>query len=242
MIGSVDSSYVTGVSIHESYNRAFAIHGTHNLRLHDNVVYNAMGHNFFLEDAVETRNVITQNLVIKTTRSWSLLNTDQTPAAFYITHPDNDLSGNHAAGSDMYSFWYDLQVNSMGASADSNICPEYDQVGLFTNNTGHSNIRYGLRIFHRMVPRQFPCKPISYDPLNLADPFHSNRLQKVEFRELTAWKNGRNGAIAGEVGDVRFVDFKVADNYWAGIEFENTKHVPGTHKAGVYNAMVIARS
>jgi hypothetical protein len=39
---------------------------------------------------------------------------------------------------------------------------------------------------------------------------------------LTSWKNGRNGAIAEKVGDVRFHNFKVADNLLAGIEFSLT--------------------
>jgi hypothetical protein len=39
---------------------------------------------------------------------------------------------------------------------------------------------------------------------------------------LTSWKNGRNGAIAGTVGDVRFHNFKIADHKLAGIEFELT--------------------
>jgi hypothetical protein len=35
-----------------------------------------MGHNFFVEDAIETKNFIQGNLVVQTVRSWSLLNTD----------------------------------------------------------------------------------------------------------------------------------------------------------------------
>jgi hypothetical protein len=66
-----------------------------------------MGHNIFFEDAIETKNVIKNNLVVSTKRSWSLLNTDQTPASFLITHPDNIFIGNHAAGSESYGYWCD---------------------------------------------------------------------------------------------------------------------------------------
>lgn len=76
MIGAVHQSYVTGCSVHQAWNRAFTMHGTHYLRLIRNVVYNAMGHNFFVEDAIETKNFIQGNLVVQTVRSWSLLNTD----------------------------------------------------------------------------------------------------------------------------------------------------------------------
>jgi hypothetical protein len=45
----------------------------------------------------------------------------------------------------------------MGPSANINICSENAQVGEFRDNVAHSNGRYGLRIFHNMVPRKFPC-------------------------------------------------------------------------------------
>lgn len=66
-----------------------------------------MGHSIFIEDAAETNCLIENNLIIQTKRSWSLLNTDQTPASFWLTHPDNQIRNNRAAGSDRYGFWYD---------------------------------------------------------------------------------------------------------------------------------------
>jgi len=39
---------------------------------------------------------------------------------------------------------------------------------------------------------------------------------------VTSWKNGRNGAIAKTVSDIRFIDFKVADNKLAGMEISET--------------------
>ena len=35
-----------------------------------------MGHNFFIEDAIETNNLIENNLAINTLKSWSLLISD----------------------------------------------------------------------------------------------------------------------------------------------------------------------
>jgi hypothetical protein len=123
MIGAVFKSYAMGLAIHEGFNRAFTMHGTSNLRLFNNVVCQVKGHNFFVEDAVEKFNIMKDNLVMGTERSWSLLNTDQTPASFWITHPDNTFIGNHAAGSDRYGFWFDLQTRAMGPSSDRGGCP-----------------------------------------------------------------------------------------------------------------------
>ena len=108
MIGAVHQSYANGCSTHEGHNRAFTIHGTHYLRISKNVVFGVKGHNIFIEDAAETKNIMTGNLIMKTMRSMSLLNTDATPGSFWITHPDNALIGNHAGGSDRYAYWYDL--------------------------------------------------------------------------------------------------------------------------------------
>jgi len=192
------------------------------LRLTDNVVYNSKGHSVFIEDAIERKNQIKRNLVMATKSSQSLLNTDQTPASFWITHPDNDFVDNHAAGSARYGYWYDLQVHSTGPSANPAICPENARVGIFKGNHAHSNGRYGLRIFHAMVPRKFPCDPIVFDSARPDDPFWQNPLITARFDDLTSWKNGRNGAIAETVGDVRFHNFKTADNILAGMEFSLT--------------------
>lgn len=108
MIGAVHNSYAKGNSVHQGFNRAFTLHGTNYLRLMNNVAYEVKGHNIFIEDAVERKNYMYQNLVMKVLRSWSGLNTDQTPAGFWITHPDNNFIENHVGGSDRYAYWYDL--------------------------------------------------------------------------------------------------------------------------------------
>jgi hypothetical protein len=76
MIGTVQNSYARFNAIHQSFNRAFTMHGVSYLRLSENVVYETMGHNFFIEDAAETKNYMYKNLVMKVMRSNSLLNTD----------------------------------------------------------------------------------------------------------------------------------------------------------------------
>jgi hypothetical protein len=76
MIGAVHNSYTKGCSIHQGFNRAFTLHGTHYMRIMNNVAYEVKGHNIFIEDAVEKKNYLYQNLVMKVLRSWSGLNTD----------------------------------------------------------------------------------------------------------------------------------------------------------------------
>lgn len=134
-----------------------------------------MGHTFFIEDAVETKNVYDHNLAIQVKQSMSLLNTDQSPAGFWITHPDNIVTNNAIAGTDAYGFWFDMQDTATGPSFDPNICPVYSKLGEFRDNSAHTCKKYGLRIFHALIPRTNPCKPAPYDANylenNKTDPY-----------------------------------------------------------------------
>jgi hypothetical protein len=79
-----------------------------------------------------------------------------------------------------------------------------------------------LRIFHGLIPRTYPCEPLWYDPSNLTDPFHTNPIITANFTNFLGYKNAISGAITEKNGDVRFVNFKVADNLVSGIEFSLT--------------------
>jgi hypothetical protein len=202
IIGTVSKSMVKGNAIHQTYNRAVTIHNVSYFNVINNVVYNTMGHSIFIEDAIETKNVIDRNLVIMTRSSFSLLNTDQTPASFWITHPDNIFTNNRAAGSERYGFWFDLQDNPINGSFTPTICPKNAKLGEFRDNVAHSNGRYGLRIFHSMGPRERPCE--AWNAGNPSIP--------AIFENFTSWKNVRTGAIGEELGAVEWRNFKVADN------------------------------
>ena len=199
------------------------------------------GHTFFIEDAIETKNLLEYNLVIKTKRSFSLLNSDQQPSSFWITHPDNILRGNHAVNSDNYGFWYDTKPHPTGPSYDPNICGEFSAVGEFSNNVAHGHGRYGLRLFHNLVPRTYPCKPITYDKSRPDDPFWENPPITAHFVNYTGYKNLRNGFISFQAGDVHLENFKVADNVLVGIEFESVS-AAWDGQAQVNGAVVVGRS
>lgn len=134
-----------------------------------------------------------------------------------------------------------MQVHAIGPHANTNVCPENERVGEFRDNAAHSCGRYGFRIFHNMIPRKYPCNPIEYDPNNATDPYHKNPPITANFDGFTGWKNGRNGAISTRIGDVRFHNFKVADNRLGGIEFGQTDYY-GDNTTRVNNSLIIGRT
>jgi hypothetical protein len=94
-----------------------------------------------------------------------------------------------------------------------------------------------------MLPRKFPCRPIEFDwSATNGDPFWKNPLQEVRFQDLTSWKNGRNGAIALKVADVKFERFKTADNKLAGMEFELANNGQYDDRVEVLDSLVIGFS
>ena len=109
--GDATGQYFRDNVVHDSFNRGITIHGTDNVTIDNNFFYNTIGHTVFLEDGVEENNTITNNVVALTVRpapgtevtpSDNSRNEGQnrTPASYWITHPNNIVDNNVAAGSE----------------------------------------------------------------------------------------------------------------------------------------------
>ena len=122
-------SSVVGNAVHHSYARVLTIHATDFLMVEKNVGYHVKGHNIFIEDGIETNNVIQDNLMISSIVSLTLLQSDISVASYWITNPYNTVRRNHAAGSDFYGFWYEIKEHPDGPSATMDVCPMGMQVG-----------------------------------------------------------------------------------------------------------------
>ena len=136
--------YIRNTAIHDTYNRCVTVHGTHNLRVENNVTYNTVGHCFFMEDGIEHGNEFVRNLAIQTkchpTKPCNptnlapfgatagtnfnlegqnskdvLIPSDNTVSSYWITNPDNSYVGNVAAGSDATGFWLAFPEHPTGA-------------------------------------------------------------------------------------------------------------------------------
>lgn len=96
-----------------------------------NVGYDIMGGAIFLEDGIETGNILQYNLLVFVKMSTSLQNDDITPAAFWLTNPNNTVCHNHVAGGTHFGFWYRMHLHSDGASYDPNYCPQKQPLGKY---------------------------------------------------------------------------------------------------------------
>lgn len=202
MVGDASGSFVRSSSIVHSFNRCLTVHGTHGVDVANNVAFDTIGHCYFLEDGVETGNVFDGNLGMLTrsaSPSTAILESDLTPATFWITNPDNVVRSNVAAGSQGTGFWYDLSPHPTGPSADSSIWPRRTPLNLFAGNVAHSNEMNGLFVDILRNPPGVTEAP-NYDPPQIAD-----------FQTFTSYKNRRRGAwLRGT--KLRLTNAAIADN------------------------------
>ena len=115
-------SSAVGLSVWDSDNRFFTIHGTNYLVVRDIVGYKSGGHGFFLEDGTEVSNVLDRNLAILSKAGKKLpkqvLSFDQNEGAgFWWTCSLNTFTRNVAAECDRYGFRYEATPGS-GHSLD----------------------------------------------------------------------------------------------------------------------------
>src|SRR5262245_8654550 len=243
LIGDAKGQYIKNASLHDTYNRCVTVHGTNFLRVENNVTYNTVGHCFFLEDGIEHGNEFIKNLAIQTKchtsldcvptnlaangergdrqnyreRSFNgktLLPSDNTVAAYWITNPDNSFIDNVAAGSDENGFWLSLPEHPQGAFKDSEVSktiwPKRTPLRAFKGNVAHSN--FDGFMFDRNIyeDNTFGLATIPFLPLVNPADLDSEGVE-THFESLTSYKN-RNGGLWSRGDLFIFSDLKLADN------------------------------
>ena len=141
-------SYVRRCSIHRSYNGAIVLDRVQGVVLDENVAFDIRGHAIRVgSTGAETGHVISNNLVAVVRPVWSLLLTEQTPAAFYVRNPANYFRDNTVAGSSHHGFWFHVPrtpdlaaAGSQGIASGSGVaqCPRRVPLGSFEGNSVHS--------------------------------------------------------------------------------------------------------
>lgn len=212
LLGEGSGQYLRNSSIWRSNNRCVTVHGTDHVEVADNVCYDHLGHGYFLEDGAETGNRLVGNLGVLGRRpdgAARLLPSDERPATFWVTNPDNHLEGNVAAGSQGIGFWYALPERPTGPSAGEPDLPRRTPLGVFRDNVAHSNQRSGLFVDHGPRP-DGEVETTSYRPI--ADPGDADsEVVPALFERFVAYKNRPRGVwLRGHAH--RLTDAILADN------------------------------
>jgi hypothetical protein len=144
----------------------------------------------------------------------TLLPSDNTVSAFWITNPDNSYIDNVAAGSDETGFWLSLPEHPQGAfagtEAAAKIWPRRTPLRAFRGNVAHSN--FDGFMFDRNIyeDNTFGLATIPFLPLaNPADL--DSQVVETHFESLTSYKN-RNGGLWSRGDLFIFSNAKFADN------------------------------
>src|SRR5687767_15060518 len=144
----------------------------------------------------------------------TLLPSDNTVAAYWITNPDNSFIDNVAAGSDENGFWLSLPEHPQGAFKDSSVSktiwPRRTPLRAFRGNVAHSN--FDGFMFDRNIyeDNTFGLATIPFLPLkNPADL--DSEVVETRFERLTSYKS-RNGGLWSRGDLFVFSNLKLADN------------------------------
>src|SRR5450631_12456 len=165
----------------------------------------------------------------------TLLPSDNTVTAYWITNPDNVFIDNVAAGSEENGFWWSLPEHPQGKFEGTEISrstwPRRTRMAEFRGNVAHSNYD-GF-----MLDRNINLEGV----FGLAGPSHiakenpaDENSKSVEslLADLTAYKN-RNGGVWGRGEMHIFRNLKAADN---AIGFTNST---GSFGADTFTSLVV---
>ncbi len=183
-----------------SSNRCMVLHATNGARLRDNVCFDIQGHAFFLEDAVERRNVLEGNLALRmrAPAPARLLQQHEAeifqagPSGFWLTNPDNTVRGNVAADAQGNGFWLAFPNTALGLSAAVPLKPRHLVFGTFEDNVAHSNRAPGLNLDWVPVDAAGNVTPEKYFPTTDGEFGYETRV-RFAMRRITTYKNNEHG-------------------------------------------------
>ena len=233
-LGHVDSdqSFIKDVSVHHTNNRAIVIHHTHNLLVDNSVVYDVKGGAIFIEDGIERFNIVTNNLVSGVKASSSLQLDDLTPAAIWVTNPNNIINNNRIGGCEHFGIWYRMHKHPEAGSFTNEVCQQHEPFGECNNNIVHSSGGIGLWFFE------------TYAPYEGSGQRESCRLEIPKAAKINNFQAYRveQGIEFFDVGALQVHDSVVAECTQAGVQYKRLIDVgwDNEEKGAYLNNLTIA--
>lgn len=227
VLADLRNNFIRNSSIWNSANRCVVIHGTNGIVVRNNICHDITGHAYFLEDAVERRNVFEGNLALKIRNPVPerRLQTHEGPvfqggsSGFWLTNPDNVVRHNWAADAEGNGFWLSFPHKPVGLSKNVAMMPDRVRHGVFEYNTAHSNQRPGILMDWVPLNDAGDVGLNKYVPTSDEgdDRYAENRV-RLTLKRLSIWKN-LEGAYRNRVSHPDYEEWVTADNvgtYFAG--------------------------
>ena len=144
----------------------------------------------------------------------TLLPSDNTVTAYWITNPDNTFIDNVAAGSDENGFWWSLPEHPIGkfegTEISKNTWPRRTRMAEFRGNVAHSNFDGFMLDRNINLEGVFGLAGPSHIAKEIPGDENSKSVESL-LADLTAYKN-RNGGVWGRGEMHVFRNLKAADN------------------------------
>lgn len=205
-------------TVQESSNRGIVIHATNGVRVDHNILFDISGHGFFLEDNVERRNLLEDNLCLRVRNPAQPLKLHEADgfqvgsSCYWITNPDNILRRNVAADVQGPGFWLSFAQNTVGISARVPLRPQSMTFGVFDDNTAHSINKPCLNLDWVQVDEAGAVAPLQYQPRpNPNQQVGYGNMYNSTFRRFTGYKC-REECIWNRVAGPIYEEFVCADN------------------------------
>ncbi|CAK9023773.1 unnamed protein product [Durusdinium trenchii] len=212
-------------SIHHSFQRAVAVHGTSYVNVKGNVAFDVVGHMFFVETGMEMHNVIEGNLAVGAIPLLSgMLESDQEPAGFWTAAPNNVWRDNVAVtGSD--GWYFQLPGTPISQNMDvykNTICPVGDRIGEWKRNRCHHLAGSCIRIYLVWFPRKEPCKSDSAENPQILFNTTCWNVGKACYNamKMGSVHNHHMTSVESKSQDIFIVKFKKAAGVTHGNKYE----------------------
>lgn len=225
-VGDATGHVLRNSVITQSANRCVTIHGTNGVTLQNNICYDIRGHAIFLEDAVERRNLIEGNLVLRvdqppaaaaflTHDRFNVASGRAGPSGMWLTHPDNIVRQNAVADINGNGYWLAFPSASIGHpnSLGLQVPPRHALFGTFEDNVAHSVNLAGVHFDEPPVTTapHGNVEGLTYQPTANGQPASdSNPVVPFALTRITTYKN-REG-IWNRVNGASYEEWVSADN------------------------------
>ncbi len=224
-IGDAAGHAIRNSAIWQSANRCIVLHATNGVQVKDNICHDVAGHAYFLEDAVERRNVLEGNLalMIRSPAPGKVLKLHEGPSVFqggpsgfWITNPDNIVRGNLAGDAQGNGFWLSFPRKPGGESSRVALQPDSLPLGVFDDNVAHSNGQPGINLDWATTDDAGRVAPNAYAPVAEGKENIPGNRVRMAMRRNSVYKNGMHG-LWNRVALPDYSEWVSADN--AGVHF-----------------------